>query len=363
MRNHLTPIQKVGLAPGSVVYTGKKTDRPVEIAIISLLEQGVESRPLSMKDFPLVLPQNGLHWISVQGVHDVQVIEEIGKNFSIDVLILEDIVNVHGRPKFEDGTNYSYVILKEPSFNPEKESIEFNQIGLVIKNNVVLSFKEGYSDIFNKLIERLKIQKNKSKWPNSEKLFHHLLDCIVDHYFLAIATVEARLYQVDTELETRLSKKSLFQKTRRKIFQQLFQVHNIRQQLHQLLHYTIPLNELILNLIQSDYFEEELRPYFNDIRDHVFQINDNIKVLNDQTTSMLEITLSLNSFRLNDVIRTLTIFTAFFMPLTFITSVYGMNFKHMPFLDHPYGFFITLMIMTMILVGLVIFVRRKNWVA
>ena len=128
----------------------------------------------------------------------------------------------------------------------------------------MLSFKEGYSDIFNKLIERLKIQKIKT---NGEfgKTFHHLLDCIVDHYFLAIATVEARLYQVDTELETRLSKKTYFKKRAEKSFNS-FQVHNIRQQLHQLLHYTIPLNELILNLIQSDYFEEELRPYFNDIR-------------------------------------------------------------------------------------------------
>ncbi|MBI2519160.1 MAG: magnesium/cobalt transporter CorA [Bdellovibrio sp.] len=363
MKKQRTPIQKVGLAPGSLVYTGKTYNRPVEINLISIQEQGVESRVLTIKDFPLVLPQSGHHWISVQGLNDVQIIEEIGKNFSIDMLILEDIVNVHQRPKFEDGPDYSYVVLKEPSFKQDNGGLAFNQTCLFIKSNVVLSFQEEYSEIFRKFTEQLKTPKSKGKRINSEKLFHHLLDCVVDHYFPAMAIVEARLYQIDSELEELLHKKSLYNKTRKKIFQQLFQIHEVRQDLHQLLHYTTPLIELILNLIQSEYFEEELRLYLNDIRDHILQINDNIKVLNDQTTSMLEITLSLNSFKLNDVMRTLTLFTAFFMPLTFLTSVYGMNFKQMPFLDHPYGFALIVTVMLLILIGLIIFVRRKNWIA
>ncbi|HAZ13683.1 MAG: hypothetical protein A2X86_16385 [Bdellovibrionales bacterium GWA2_49_15] len=362
MNDFSHPTQKVGLAPGSLVYTGRQSDHPVEITLFSMQDQGLISRILGASDFPLTLSKEGFHWINVQGLHEVKVIEEIGKNFSIEGLILEDIVNVYQRPKFEDGADYSYVVLKETGFSLEKPTLLFHQVCLFIKNNVVLSFKEAHSEIFNKLIERLKAPSSKHKRPNAEKMFHLLLDCIVDHYFLAIAKVDDHLYQVDSVLEGRLSKKTLYKKTRKKIFQELFQIHAVRQQLLQLLRYTTPLKELILNMIQSDYFEDDLRPYLNDIRDHIFQINDHIKLLNDQTTSILEITLSMNSFKLNDVIRTLTIFTAFFMPLTFLTSVYGMNFKSMPFLDHPNGFFIISTIMAVIFSGLLFFVRRKNWV-
>ncbi len=362
MSEYVSPTQKVGLEPGSLVYTGVELTKNVEIRLYSFSEQGLQDRPLTLSDFPLPLNAGGMYWLSIQGLQDVKLIEEIGKNFSIDSLILEDIVNVHQRPKFEERSDSAHVVLKEITYDGPKESLEFSQVCLLIKNNYVISFKEGHSQIFSKLIERLRTPKNKNKRQSVEKLFHLLLDCVIDHYFLAISALEDRLFQIESGLERKPNKKIFYSKSRQKIFQQLFNIHDIRKELNQILRHITPLRELILNLIQSEYFEEDLRPYLSDVRDHIFQINDSIKALTDQANSMMEMTLSLSSFKLNDIIRTLTVFTAFFMPMTFLTSVYGMNFKYMPFLDHPYGLAILSIIMLIILIVLVIFVRRKNWI-
>lgn len=295
------------------------------------------------------LPANSVHWISVHGLHDPSVVEKIGHHFGISLLTLEDILNVNQRPKFEEGDGYLYTVLKKIDFSRLDDEINYEQISLILKNNIVISFKERKSDIFLRFLERLKMGKAKARNENADFLFYRLLDQIIDHCFLGLSRLEDRMLL----LEATIDKQQTMEGVR--------EIHDFRSELHDLQLEVFPLKDMISDLLKSDYFEDESLPYFKDLKDHISKINDDIKALSEYSASILDLMLSMNSFRMNEVMRTLTAFTAIFMPLTFITGLYGMNFQHMPILQNEYGFLIVISFMIIIGFGMFILVKRKNW--
>ncbi|PIP93863.1 MAG: magnesium and cobalt transport protein CorA [Bdellovibrio sp. CG12_big_fil_rev_8_21_14_0_65_39_13] len=342
--------RKIDHDPGSLVYTGTHSDVPVEIRVISYSSMHIKEQFYSPETLQLMeLPTNSVHWISVHGLHDASVVEKIGHHFGISVLTLEDILNVNQRPKFEEGDEYLYTVLKKIDFNRSEYEINYEQISLILKNNVVISFKENKSEIFLRFLERLKTGKAKARNENADFLYYRLLDQIIDHCFLGLSRLEDRMLL----LEGTIDKQQTMEGVR--------EIHDFRSELHDLQLEVFPLKDMIADLLKSDYFEDESLPYFKDLRDHISKINDEIKALGDHSASILDLMLSLNSFRMNEVMRTLTVFTAIFMPLTFITGIYGMNFQHMPILQYQYGFLIVLCLMILIGVGMFLLIKRKNW--
>lgn len=342
--------RKIGHDPGSLVYTGTHLDIPVEIRVISYSSMHIKESSFTPQDLELGnLPENSVHWISVHGLHDPTVVEKIGQHFGISLLTLEDILNVNQRPKFEEGDEYLYTVLKKIDFNRSEDEINYEQISLILKNNVVISFKEKKSEIFLRFLERLRVGKAKARNENADFLYYRLLDQIIDHCFLGLSRLEDRMLV----LEATIDKQQTMEGVR--------DIHDFRSELHDLQLEVFPLKDMISDLLKSDYFEDDSLPYFKDLKDHISKINDEIKALGDHSASILDLMLSMNSFRMNEVMRTLTVFTAIFMPLTFIAGLYGMNFQYMPILQYEYGFLIIMGIMFVIGVGMFLLVKRKNW--
>jgi len=382
-------VQKVGLSPGTVVYTGEHTN-PIDVRLF-IFKDGVpqeeklegpnriERLEKTITNFhsahPEISSEAPFHhgeflWISILGLSDIKFIEELGRIFNLNTLMLEDIVNVGQRPKFEELGDCCHAIFKEISYQcpDEKKTgdgvglIEVRQVSLVLKEKILITFKEGHSFVFKKMLERLQAPRQKPRKMSVEKLFHLVLDCIIDQYFVVTNKLDDQPYDLEENMGKRSERKYFLARSRKKTNSMLFHLYEQKKMAHTLQRHVTPLRELILNSLQSDFFDEDLRPYLNDVRDHIYQINDDIKSILERNNSIVEFILSINSFKLNEVIRTLTVFTAIFMPITFMTSVYGMNFSWMPFLNHEYGFFIIAgTIFTTLVLQVTIF-RKKNWI-
>ncbi len=346
-------IRKVGLPPGTPVYVGEKKLEKIKISVMDydetqILEKEIRSveEALPLKDKPTVT------WINIAGIHQVEVIEKIGKNFDLHPLIVEDIVNTDQRIKMEDFGNYIFVVLKMFLYDEKKNEIKADQVSLILGSNFLISFQEEESDIFNSIRERIKNGKGRIRKLGTDYLAYSLLDAIVDHYFLILEKLGERIEELEDELVTRPEPKILEE------------VHRLRREMIFLRKSVWPLREIIACLERGEtpLIQESTNIYFRDIYDHTIQVMDAVETYRDMLAGMLETYLSSISNRLNEVMKVLTIIATIFIPLTFIAGVYGMNFKFMPELGWRWGYFIFWAIIVSVAVFMIFYFKRRKWI-
>ena len=284
-------------------------------------------------------------------MHNVPVLEKLGDCFGLHRLVMEDILNTDQRPKMEDFGEYLYIVLKMLS-NGKNGEVVTEQISIVVGSNFVLSFQEGIEgDVFNLIRERLRNGKGRIRKMSADYLAYSLLDAVVDNYFVILEKFGDKIELLEAELienPTQKTVQRIYQLKRKLIF-----LHNA----------VWPLREVVsaLSKHESSLIKEATAPYLRDVYDHVIHIIDSVDIYREMLSSMLDMYLSSVSNRLNEVMKVLTAISLIFMPLTFIVGVYGMNFKYMPELEWRYGYFITLLAMLGIGVGMFFYFKRKKW--
>jgi magnesium transporter len=344
--------KKAGLGPGSLIHIGETYAEKSRMTLLRYDETFLVEKELrGAEELREQQKEPGILWLNVDGLQDVKLLEEIGKIFGLHALILEDILNTDQRPKAEDFTDYIYIVLKNFS-RPPGETLRADQVSIILGNHFVLSFREKESSLFDPICERLRIQKGRIRKAGADYLAHHLLDAIVDQYFGVLENIEDRIEELEDEL--------IRQTTPAK----LQNIHQLRRELIMLRKSVWPLRETISSLQR---FDSPLIPgsdliYFKDISDHILAIIETVDTFRDLLAGMLDIYLSSMSIRLNEVMKVLTIIATIFMPLTFLAGVYGMNFKYMPELEWPWGYFAVLVVMLAIALGMIRFFRRKRWI-
>jgi magnesium transporter len=343
---------KAGMIPGSLVHIGYAYQKESKITVIRYDENSFDEKQVNSiadlcdeKDLP------GNVWINIDGLQDVTLLESIGQRFGLHPLILEDILNTDQRPKIEDLTDYLYVVLRN-FYHHENDALFSEQVSIVLGKNIILSFQEKESALFEPVRERLRGNKGKIRKAGCDYLVHALIDNVVDNYFVLLDNMEDRIEQLENDLimNTAPSK--------------LQSIHNLKRELIFLRKSLWPLRETVSSLQRSDspLIDEPNALYFKDIFDHIIAIIDTVDTFRDLLSGMLDIYLSSASMRLNEVMKVLTIIATIFMPLTFLAGVYGMNFKYMPELEWPWGYFAVLAVMLAIALGMVRFFRRKKWI-
>jgi magnesium transporter len=278
------------------------------------------------------------------------VLEAFGKQFGLHPLLLEDIANTDQRPKLDDYETHFFLVMKMLSLS-ERQDVMVEQVSLVLGRNFVLSFQENGSDVFQPVRERLRGGKGRMRQSGADYLLHALVDAIVDQYFAVLESVGEKiesLQQVvvaDPKPET------------------LREIHALKRQLLFLRRAVWPLRDVMNNLSRSEspIFQQTTKVFFRDVYDHVVQIVDTIETLREMVSASLDIYLSSVSYRLNAVMRVLTVITTIFMPLSFIASIYGMNFEHMPELRSEWGYPLVLGVMVAVGVGMLAVFRKKRW--
>ncbi len=343
--------KKVGLSPGTLVHIGEKKIEQVRIRVIDYDEQHIEER--DVKTIEECLPYKdtpGTTWINIDGLHETDVIEKIGKHFNLHPLILEDILNTDQRPKMDDHDEYLFLTLKMLTYEEEGQ-LKVESISLVLGPNYLLSFQEGEGDVFEPVRERIRKAKGKLRQRGPDYLAYALTDAIVDNYFVVLEKISDEVGSLEAELTTNPSP------------QTLQTIHELKRELIFLRKSVWPLREVTgaLERGEVELIQDKTTVFLRDVYDHTVQVIDTVETLRDMVSGMLDVYLSSVSNRMNEVMKVLTIIATIFIPLTFIAGIYGMNFKYMPELGWKWSYPLLWLLMVGLLVFMLLYFRRKKW--
>jgi magnesium transporter len=344
--------KKIGLPPGALVHIGEKKAEKVRLTLLDYDEEHYQDKELEhieecfpLKDEPTVT------WINMDGIHGVEVIEKIGKNFNIHPLTLEDILNTAQRPKVENFENYVFIVLKMLYYDPEENRIKAEQVSLILGSTYIISFQELEGDVFNSVRERISKGKGRIRKAGVDYLAYALIDAIVDHYFLILEIFGEKMESLEEDLISDPCPEILED------------IHNMKREMIFLRKQVWPLREVIGSLArgESPLIREATGIYLRDVYDHTIQVIDTIESFRDILAGMLDIYLSTMSNKMNEVMKVLTIIATIFIPLTFLAGIYGMNFKYMPELEWRWGYFVVWGVMVVIVASLGLYFKKKTW--
>lgn len=343
---------KSGLPPGSLVHIGTAPDQAAGVRRIEYHADVCREEVCAGLDSCLVEPEgNGVTWIDVEGVHDVELIRALGGHYSLHPLVLEDIVSTVQRPKVEDYGSYIFIVMRMLRPLPDGE-FESEQLSMVLGRDYLLTFQEGLDgDVFDPVRTRIRTGKGKIRGLGADYLTYSLIDAIVDRYFTVLEGFGERVMDVEEELATAPTRRTLVQ------------INAMKKEIIYLRKAVWPMRELLgyLERGDSELITDASRVYFRDVYDHTIQAMDSVETYRDLLMGMLDLYLSSISNRTNEIMKFLTVIGTIFMPLTFLVGVYGMNFKHMPELEWHYGYGVLWGIMLLLSLGMIIYFRRKRW--
>jgi magnesium transporter len=345
--------QKAGMPPGSLVYLGKKEHLPAKITVIQYRDADFVENEYDAFNQCLPLDhREGVTWINVQGISQIKNLEQVGSYFNIHPLVLEDILDIEQRPKIEDYEDYLYIVLQTISHTPEAEEVGAEEVSLILGPHYVISFHDGDADIFAPIRERLLRGKGRIRKLGADYLAYAIIDLIVDNYFVALETFSDKVESLEDEVVIRPNP------------QTLREVHRFKNDMIMLRKSLWPLREVIARLErrESALISDDLTLYLKDVYDHTIIAIEEVETYRDILSGMLDIYLSSMSNRLNEVMKVLTIIATIFMPLSFIASLYGMNFKNMPELQWQYGYYVAVAFMGLIAGSMLWYFKRKHWI-
>lgn len=345
--------RKIGLPPGTLVYTGIKGNLPVEV---NYLEYGVdhfkEERKKKSKEINLhISDESKVQWYDVRGLHNVDLIQEIGKIFKMHPIVAEDIVDVHQRPKYTEYNDGHFISLKALSFDSEIGCIVSQTISIYFGIGFVLTFQEHEDDIFSGLRTRIKEGKGRIRTNGADYLAYAIVDLLVDRYFSVLDNIDEKIEEVEEAISL---KSEIIDKS---------EIFELKKALSKFRKNIAPLREAINQFSRSDteLVTESTKIFIRDVYSHTVQIMDSIDNHRDILSSLQDLYLSELSMKMNKIMQVLTIITSIFVPLSFLTGLYGMNFENMPELKSQYGYFILLSVMLVAVFFMMAFFRKKRW--
>jgi magnesium transporter len=326
--------------------------RPVRITVIDydathFQEKNVEriSECFPFRD------TNTVTWINIDGQGNPKIIEDLGKCFNVHPLIIEDIFNTGQRPKMEDLEQYIYLNLKMLTYLDTTRVIRIEHISMVFGHNFLISFQEDIGDVFDPVRERIRKDGRIRKF-GPDYLAYALIDAIVDNYFVVMEKLEEQVEALEEELVASPAPDSL-QK-----------INRLKKDMIYLRKSVWPLREMINNLEQSEsvLIREPTGIYLRDVYDHTIQVIDTLETFRDMVSGMIDIYLSGLSYKMNEIMKVLTLIATIFIPLTFVVGIYGMNFKNMPEIEWEFGYYAVLVVMAVMVLGMLTYYRKKKWI-
>ncbi|MEX2146284.1 MAG: magnesium/cobalt transporter CorA [Candidatus Rokuibacteriota bacterium] len=348
-----------GAMPGTLV--GADSGQPPVISVIAFTRETVTERSGVTIDeaLGLVAPA-GLTWINVDGLADPAVLIRLGERFGLHPLALEDVLNVGQRPKVERYDKHLFVVMRTVRVDvPVTEGRETRhgeiveeQVSLFLGPDWIVTVQErSGGDCFTGVREAIRKGRGRVREAGADYLGYLLLDGVVDAYFPVIEELSDRMEHVESEALADPSADVLIR------------LQRLRHDLLAMRRAVWPMREelAILQREETPVFTPETRVFLRDVYDHTVQALEIVESLRETATSVMEIYLSVQNQRLNEVMKVLTVIATLFIPLTFIASIYGMNFEVLPELRWRYGYGWALGLMALTAAGLVAFFKKRGW--
>jgi len=352
-RSMIKRSRKTGLPPGSLVHVGLERAEKTRITVLDYDAEHVEEREVhAVEELAPYIGKPSVTWIDVVGIHEPKVIEQIGCQFHIHPLLMEDIMNTTQRPKIDDLGKYICLILKMITFDETVMELRIEQLSLVFSDDFVLSFQESENAIFKPLRDRIRNSLGRIRKMGTDYLAYSIMDAVVDHYFVVMEQMGEKIDSLENEVVANPKRETLSG------------VQRLRDEILLVRRSVWPLREVIslLERAESPLVDKSSSFFFRDVYEHTIQVMDTVDTYRDILSGMFDIYLSSISNRLNEVMKVLTIIATLFMPLTFLAGVYGMNFEHMPELKWQYGYFMLWGVMIVIAMAMLVYFRKKKWI-
>lgn len=297
------------------------------------------------------LHKHQISWINIDGLRKEDV-EAMGEHFGIHQLLVEDILSIGQRPKMDEVENILYCLLNMLYYNEQSETVEQEQVSIVLGRNFVLTFQEDPKrDVFNPLREKLKQQNSRLRQRGADYLCYSMLDIIVDNYFYVMEKLGDSIELLEEEIMRN-------QNTRAGA-----RINQLRKELIVLKRNIAPVRDLVNNIIrsESDLLDDTTSKYFKDVQDHINQAYDLGENYRDMTISMQDLYINNVNLKMNEVMKVMAIVTCLMAPATVIGGIFGMNFERIPLLHNKWGFFVSVGMMLLIPLWMLRVFRRRGW--
>lgn len=342
--------EDIGLSPYAVVFRG---ERKIEQSVIRIMQFNNEQ----LDEFELndiskdILNPDLMTWMHVSGIHDVEQLRNLASKYEIPDYILSSVLDPSIRPKYEPFDQGIFITLKLLTGQEKNDFVQIENLSIIIKNNLLISFREDMGQVFDPIRERIRKFNNKIRSSGSDYLAFALIDVVFDNYVYALGNIGEKIEVLDEALTLDLKKEILEM------------INSYKREISLIRKNILPARDMIQNLLKSD---SELLHLHNKV--HFRELLNNIHDANELTDSYREILFdqmtiyhTTVSARLNEIMRTLTLFSVIFIPLTFIAGIYGMNFENMPELQLQNGYYLSLALMLIVAVGMLIYFLQKKW--
>lgn len=348
---------KNNLLSEKLIYTGDSiTPTHLHLCTYNATEMQENSGETfqSIKD---TLNNERINWLQVHGLKDTETVRQICSHFEIDFLVLQDILNANHPTKIEEHDKHIVLILKIFYPNKNKEENELDellqqQVCIIMGGNYVLTFLETESDFFDDVSAALRRDVLKIRGRQTDYLLSVLLNNIMGNYISTISSVDDALEDLEEELLTISNGKDIG-----------IQIQALRRQYMLMKKSVLPLKEQYVKLLRAEdlLIHKINHAFFNDVNDHLQFVLQTIEICRETLSSLVDLYISNNDLRMNDIMKRLTVVSTIFIPLTFLVGVWGMNFKWMPELDWRYGYLFAWIVMVVISIVVYLYFRKKKW--
>ena len=335
-----------------VKYTGE-SKTPTHLHLCSYNGNGMTCHNgKSIDELTDFMNAGDINWIQVHGLQNAECVQQVCRHFGIDFLITQDILNANHLTKIEEQENYNIIILKLLSRGKDNH-YEPQQLSIVQGGNFLITFSEEDTDFFGDIVKA--IDKNVLKIRNRQSDF--LLSVILNSVMASFMSILADMEDELDDLE------ELLLSTDENNTPGIDSIQAYRRDYRLIKKSILPLKEQINKLLHTDsaILHKNSQPFFNDVNDHLQFVLQTLDVCRDMITALVDLYLSNNDRRMNNIMRQLTIVSVIFIPLTFLAGIWGMNYRYMPELDWKYGYLFAWLLMALVAGGIYLYFRKKKW--
>lgn len=348
--------KSIKVVPTFLEYTGIHKKQKTELELFVYDDDFLEEcKDYHLDELKVNIDLEKTNWLNLRGLNDKEIIKSIADFLKIDNFMVSDILNTNKRTKIEEFNDILFFNIKSLLPIENSEKIDVEQISFVLKKDFLVSFQEKSNDFFTHIRERLRTHSGIVRTRNADYLLYLLLEAIIENFFITIENEEDKV-----EALINLSKTTALPDT-------LIQIEKHRDNFNFFKRSIIPLRDSLYSIksIKDDNVFNAIAPenfsFFDRLHQKCLELLEQIDYDMITLESASNFYFSNQNHKMNEVMKTLTVVSVLFMPLTFIVGVYGMNFDNMPELHWKYGYFIIVAIMIFLLVGMVIYFKKKNW--
>lgn len=345
-------VEEIGLHDlNSVEFIGKQYCEVSSMQLFSYnKEEFLENKDFKIAQLDKFNNEKYVFWLNLYGLHDVELIKEIAKKLDIHFLVIQDLLDTTSRPKLQHFDDYIFFTIK--AVHPiDGINVELTQISFLLGKGYVVSFQEKSGNHFQHIRNILRA-KGTLRERGSDFLQYALLEAILDDYFLSI-----------DKLEVIISELMKLENIEKSDPATLFKMESLKETLQQMKRSLHPFKEA-MNLIEkgvAGFIKTKSGKYFADLKDQSIQLIEELDSNIHKLESGANLFFSYQSHKMNDTMKTLTVVSAIFIPLTFLVGIYGMNFDNLPELHWHYGYYVFWAITLVVVIALVIYFKRKKW--